>query len=170
MRIEIADGAVHLAHDHHALERRALAAQARAHVGNLLAHGGRRRGLTVRARQHADGGMLDGERIEQPADGLERGQQHARARRLQHECVRQIVDVFRSRAEVHPFQLSGTCTQRLKSGANPILDRLDVVIGAQFERLDRRDIGACGIGGEFLQPRPGRERQARHRGGGRAPA
>ena len=82
MRVEIADGAVHLAEDDDARKRAALALEARGHIGEFLADGGGRGRLSVRSRQHGDCRIAVGERIEQRADGIERRQQQRGARAL----------------------------------------------------------------------------------------
>ena len=105
MRIEIADGAVHLAQDGDALDTGALCVQARGDIGEFLADRGGGRGLAVGARQHRRRGVPRAPASRAVlADGVEHGQQQRRARALQHERIGEVVDVFRRAGKMQPFE------------------------------------------------------------------
>ncbi|KAJ0340484.1 hypothetical protein COL154_014174, partial [Colletotrichum chrysophilum] len=73
---------------------RALALQARHHVGHLLAEGGGRGGLPVGAREHRQLGV-GVRQVAQSGDGLvELRQQHAIACVAQHQRIGEVVDVL----------------------------------------------------------------------------
>jgi hypothetical protein len=62
---------------------------------------------------------------------------------------------------MHPFQLSGACAARLQLAAQPILDRLDIMIGARLDLFDGRDVGCFRIFRERHEEFPRGERQLR---------
>ena len=161
--IEISDGTVHLAEDDHGLQGGALAHKTRLHVGKFLPDRGRGCGLAMGACQHAGRRVLDLERRQCCADRVERRQQQLGARRLQHQGVGEVVDVLGSAAEVHPLQVCGRGAARSELGADPVLDRLHVMVGARLDGLDRGNIGRGRIAGEPLEPLPCRGRQRRQR-------
>ena len=41
---------------------------------------------------------------------------------------------------MHPFEIGGRGAEGVQLAADPILDRLDIVIGAGLDLLDRRDV------------------------------
>ncbi len=161
MRIEIADRAVHLSQDGDARDTGALRVQARGDVGEFLAHRGGGRGLAVGARQHRRRGVPVRQRVEHFADGVEHGQKLRRARALQHECVGEVVDVFRCAREMQPFEFGRGRTLRVEFAAQPNFHRLHVVIGARLDVLDGRGIGAGGVFRQRREQIAGRARQLR---------
>jgi hypothetical protein len=87
-------------------------------------------------------------------------QQHRLARRLEHERIGEVVDVFRGTPEVQPLQMRRVRAARLERIAQPVLDRLDVVVGARLDLLDRGHVGGCRITPHFGQKLARRRRQA----------
>ena len=66
---------------------------------------------------------------------------------------------------MHPFELRGAGASSLELAADPVLHRLDVVIGARLDGLDRRDVGRRRIGRERLEPAArGLRQRGEHRG------
>ena len=152
VRVEIADCAVHLAEHLDALDGGPLTLEPRGDIGELLAHGGRRRGLAVRAREHAGGGMAHRERIERRAERLQGGHEESATRLFQHERVSEIVDVLGGAGEMHPFELRLRGAALLEPAPDPELHRLHVVLGARLDALDGGDVGLLRIRGERLRP------------------
>ena len=110
-------------------------------VRHFLAERRRRRRLAVRVREHRRIGELVRERAEVLDDAIERGQHDLVARPLQHERVTQVVDVFRSAREVDELRDAGDFLVAGEPLLQKVLDRLDVVVGARLDRLDRRAVG-----------------------------
>ena len=133
MRAERAGRAVDLAQVLGALDARQLAAQAVGDHGELLAKRRRRGGLAVGAREHRlalRGARHLGELVRERGRG---GQPHLTHCPLDHERVRQVVDVLGRAREVHEL------AQRLErrpgdARLDDVLDRLDVVDGLPLER------------------------------------
>jgi hypothetical protein len=67
---------------------------------------------------------------------VERRQQHAAARVAEHSCVREVVDVFRGTREMDELERALHLAVARQALLQPVLDRLDVVVGAAFDRLD----------------------------------
>ena len=111
--------------------------------------------------------MPRGHRPQLPDQPVQRGQQHLFARRLQHQRVADVVDVFAGAGEVHELG------RRLEFGAvteaalDPVLDRLDIVVGGLLDVLDRLCVGLGEAHHEAAQ-QPSRglaeRRQLRHAG------
>jgi hypothetical protein len=80
VRVVVADGAVRLALERHALDRGDLPLEPRIDVGHLLAERRRRRGLAVRAREHRHRRVVVRQRAQDAGDAAQRGQQHLAAR------------------------------------------------------------------------------------------
>ena len=114
-------------------------------VQQLLAHGCRRSGLTVRSTEHCNVIGRGSERsycVDQPfhvrndqfvADVFER------------QCVRKIVDVLRRAREVNKFDVRrefGKVSQLL---LYEVLDGLYVVVGGALDRLDARAVSGSEI-------------------------
>jgi hypothetical protein len=135
VRVVIADGTVRLPLEGHALDRCDLALEARVDVGHLLAKRGRRRRLAVRARQHRQRGVGMRQRFESGGDVAKRGQEHLCARFREHHAVREIVDVLRRAREVNEFADPRNLGDACEALLQPILDRLDVVVGRALDRL-----------------------------------
>ena len=85
-------------------------------------------------------------------------QQHGAPRFGEHQPVGEVVDVLRSACEVDELGRPRDLGRRCKALLQPVLDRLDVVIGGPFDRLDALGIGDT----EFC--RGGVEQRARGRG------
>ncbi len=164
MGVVVADRAVHLRQRPHRDDAFARTDQPRQHVRDLLAERGRARGLAVRARQHRHVGQRMRERAQPVVHLVQRGQQHLVARGLQHQRVAGVVDVLAGAGEVH--ELGRALQFRLAAEAllDPVLDRLDVVVGAALDRLDRGGVGLGEVARERLQPRARRRRQRREFG------
>ena len=146
VRIEVAHRAVHLAEQLHARDAFALPLEASGDIGELLADGGGRRRLSVRAREHARIGVAQRERVDPLAERGEHGHEHGAARTLQHEGVGEVVDVLRGRGEMHPLELSGGRAARLELGADPVFDRLTSCLVRDSMRLTASTsvaLGSC---------------------------
>jgi hypothetical protein len=118
---------------------RARAAQAVDEIGELLAERRRRGGLPVGAREHGAAGVPVRRLAQRGDQRVELGQHDAPARVLGHQRVGEVVDVFRGRGEMDEFERSLHLTaaggNAAELRAQPVLDRLDVVIGFSFDRL-----------------------------------
>ena len=119
MRIEIADGPVHLAEDGNAPDSEALDLEARGNVGELLSDRRRRRGLPMRARQHSDFRIAVREPVQRAPQIFQHRQQQGLARVLQHQRVSEIIDILRSARKMHPFQFRRRRAACLQLGAQP---------------------------------------------------
>jgi hypothetical protein len=114
--------------------------QARQHVGDLLAHRGGAGGLAVRAAEH-------GHRGQPPPcaaagqHAVQRRQQHLLARGLQHQRVAGVVDVLAGAGEVHELGGGSSSAWPLKALLDPVLHRLDVVVGGLLDVLDGLRVG-----------------------------
>ncbi len=104
--IVVADGAIHLALDHHGADAFGLPAQAPDKDGKLLANRGRRRGLPMRARQHGNRTVCLCHSLKGIRDGVLAGRQ-GHDTILEHEGVRQVVDVLRGAGKMNEFQQVG---------------------------------------------------------------
>ena len=104
---------------------------------DLLAHGRRRRGLSVGVGEHGDVGELERHRRERVDEGGRAGQPHGLHRILDAHGVGQVVDVLRGAAEVDELGqvLGADVAQRL---LDRVLDGLDVVDG---DGLEHRELG-----------------------------
>jgi hypothetical protein len=91
---------------------------------------------------------------------VQRGQQHLVARALELQRVAGVVDVLAGAGEVDELAGRAQFGPRLELGLDPVLDRLDVVVGGLLDLLDRQRVG---LGEVLHQPeqvgaRAGRER------------
>ena len=144
MRVVVADGAVDLAREHGAeCDGRAL--EADDDVGDLLAQRRRRRRLAVRAREHRQRGMLVRERAQIGDQRRQRRHQHVAARPGDHQVVGEVVDVFRRAGEMDEFGGARDLGHVGEALLQPVLDRLDVVIGRALDRLDPLGVGDAEI-------------------------
>ena len=174
VRVEVADGAVHLRGQHDAVDLLLLAAEARRDDGELLAERGGRGGLTVRVGEHGHGR----ERVRHLGD-LVRHLVLRRAERLQsvaqHEGVGHVVDVLARAAEVH--ELAARRERRARDllldevlhGLHVVVRRLLNVLHAlrvghgeavrdprergRLVRRERRALRQAGVGAERREPR-----------------
>ena len=175
VRVVVADRAVDLAEQADGGDARTGAFEAVDDVGQLLAHRRRRRRLAVRAAHHRHLRELMRQFAQAGADLVERRQHRLVARRLEHQCVRQVVDVFRGAREVDELadlHHLGVVRELL---LDPVFERLHVVVGNGLDllhlgrllraeagdervelghrgRREGRNLGEVGFGGERLEP------------------
>ena len=92
----------------------------------------------MRSRQHRQIDVFSGQRPQSAVQVAHRRQQHTVASLAQHQCVGQIVDVFRRAAEVQEV------TDRIIKFDQPftekVLDRFDIVVRCRFDFLDASGI------------------------------
>ena len=175
MRVVVADRAVDLALQADLGDALAAAFQAMDDVRHLLAQRRRRRRLAMRARHHRQRGVFV-RQIAQAGDCLvQRRQHHLIARRLEHQRVRQIVDVLRRTGEVDELGDAHDLGVVGEFLLDPVFERLHVVVGHRLDFLDlggllrtegrhqlikrsnrrrrkRRNLGEVRLGGERLEP------------------
>ena len=144
-------------------------------VGQLLAHGRRRRGLAVRARHHRQFGELV-RQFAQAGDHLvQRRNEHRVARALEHQRVREVVDVLGGAGKVDEFLDPHHLSVGGELILDPVFERLDVVIGGRLDGFhlggllrpefgnqaielgdgrwrEGRDLGEMRLGGQRLEP------------------
>jgi hypothetical protein len=101
------------------------------------------------AAEHRHVGQPVRQRGHPLGDGIERGQQHVGARRLQHQRMARVVDVLAGAREVHEFGRPREFGIALQAPLEPVLDRLDVVVGGPLDVLDRLGVRS----GEARDPR-----------------
>ena len=134
VRVEVADRAVHLRGHDETVDLGGLTPQAGDDDGKLLADGRRRRGLSVRVREHRDLCPLLRHRRD-----LRRHLVHRRAQDLlavtEHQRVRHVVDVLARAGEVDELAalLERSALHLL---LEKILDRLYVVVRRLLDVLD----------------------------------
>ena len=134
--VVVARRAVHLGQRHDCGDRGVRVAQARCNVGELLAQGRGGCRLAMRARQHGLRRLLVGnarDHIDQP---LQLRQQDLIAGPAEHQGVGGIVDVFRRTRKMDEFRRAGKLRVTGDLVLEPVLDRLDVVIGLALDLLD----------------------------------
>jgi glutathione S-transferase len=103
------------------------------HVGELLAERGRRGRLAVRARDHGLRRVPARKLAQRGDERVQPRQHHLLARLLQHQRVGQVVDVLRGAGEVDEFERALHFPVPAEPGLQPVLDRLDVVVGAALD-------------------------------------
>ena len=140
MGVVVAHRAVHLPGEGHRRDRAPRAPQAVHHVRKLLAERRGRRRLAVGAGEHGRVRELHRERPQRLDHAVERGKQHAVPPFLEHQPVGEVVDVFRSAGEVHELGDANRFRVAGKLLLQPVLDRLDVVVGLGLDRLHLRGI------------------------------
>ncbi len=112
---------------------------------DLLAHGGGRGGLAVRAREHRGVAVLLRELGEGGGDRAELRQPHALDRALHGQGVGGGVDVFARAGEVGQLGEGGEA-QGVEAVAHEVLDGLDVVAGDRLFLFQPGDL----VGAELL--------------------
>jgi hypothetical protein len=157
------------------LAPRAGAAQAVHEVRHLLAERGGARRLPVGAREHCEICVLVGQGAHAGDNLVELGQHYRFARIAQHQRIRKVVDILRRAGEMDELERPLDLPVARQPGLEPVLDRLDVVVGLGLDVLDvpgvafrkardelvHRSDGLCaewpqlfnrGLGGQRLQP------------------
>ncbi len=125
----------------------------------LLAHGRRRRGLTVRAGEHRGVGVLDGELAQLRDHGVERREPDLFDGALHGEGVRGGVDVFARGGEVRELG-DAVESERREPVAHEVLDRLHIVLGDRFLLGQPVDLGLPEVAVEGAQALSCRRRRA----------
>ena len=152
MGVEVAGGAVDLAQHLDLREARARALQPVGDVGHLLAERGGRGGLAVRAREHRPRRRARAASASTPLDdGVDRRQQDAVAATPDHARVGEVVDVLGGAGEVDELGGGGDLGVAGEALAQPVLDRLHVVVGGRLDRLDALGVGEAEGGGGALE-------------------
>ena len=136
MGVVIADCAVDFAQKFLRGKLLDLALQTRQHVGDFFAHRGGRGGLPVRARHHGHGGQRVRHLLQLGGDFAQFGQQHFIARLVQHQGVRQVVDVFAGAGKVDEFAHGMHFGVGGKALFEPVFNRFHVVVGGGFYGFD----------------------------------
>jgi hypothetical protein len=136
VRVVVADRAVRLALERHALDRRDLPLEARVDVGHLLAERRRCRRLAMRAREHRQRGVRVRERLERRRDVAQRRQQDRPSRLGERDAVREVVDVLGRAREMDELGDARDLFDGRESFPQPVFDGLDVVVGRALDRLD----------------------------------
>ena len=134
------------------------------HVGDLLAQRRRRGRLTVGARHHRQFGVGVGQFAQAGDHLVEHRQHHLITRGLEHQRVREIVDVFRRAGKVDEFGNAHHFGVIGQLFFDPVFERLDVVIGRLFDVLDLGCLGRAEIGKQPVERRKGRRRKRRNLG------
>ena len=140
VRLEAARGAVELAERRHVAHLARLAREPEGEVRPLLAHGRRRRGLAVRARQHGHVRESLGRVRAARYEAEHRGQHDLAARLVDHERVGQVVHVLARAGKVQ--ELGGRRELAHAGGRHglleKVLDGLDVVVRRRLDGLHAR--------------------------------
>jgi hypothetical protein len=97
--------------------------------------------LAVRARQHRRERQAARHVGERAADLVQQRQQHVGAGRLQHQAVAGVVDVLAGAGEVHELADRLQLGVVVEAAAQPVLDRLHVVVGGALDFLDGLRVG-----------------------------
>ena len=127
--------AVELAQDGRGRERVELAFETDGEDRHLLADGGGRGRLAVRAREHRHRGVLACEPGHRIAQRAHRRQQDPGAGIGEHQRVREVVDVLRRAREVDELAGGGELGQACHPLPNEVLDRLHVVVRLALDGL-----------------------------------
>jgi hypothetical protein len=106
----------------------------------------------MRAREHRPVRLAACERGELGGALLEH-EDEAAARLTEEPRVAQIVDVLRGAAEVHELEGGFTRSRGRKLLAHVVLDRLDIMIDARLDGLDRRRAVRIRLAGDLTRPR-----------------
>jgi hypothetical protein len=156
VRVVIADRTVHLCQQHHTLDAVGRCGESHRYVGEFLAHRGGAGRLPVRTRQHRQ--IRVPVRLIPQLDmyGVQAARQH-RTATLEHQCVRDIVDVFRRAREMDEF--GGAAQSGTLAPPDEVLDRLDVVIRLRFYGLDFNAVFDTEVSHKLLQSARGSVRQ-----------
>ena len=120
-------------------------------VRHLLAERRRRRRLAMCAREHRHRSVPPRERAKRVDQALQARQHHRLARLAQHQGPGEIVDILGSAGEVHELQRRLRLLVRPELRAQPVLDRLHVVIGLGLDLLDVLGVGFGELLGEAAQ-------------------
>ena len=133
MGIVVADRTVDLAEQGNFRDLFFLALQSCDDIRHLLADGRWRSRLSMGTREHRKGGVLMRHCTDCIDYLLQFGQKHTVAAVTQHECMAEVVDIFRGTGEMDEFidglELGSSGDFLLEK----IFDRLDVVIGGALD-------------------------------------
>ena len=145
--------------------------QARGHIGELFAHGGRRGGLAVGAAEHGHVGVGAGHAAQLAQHALQRWQQHVGACGLQLQSMAGVVDVFAGAGKVdelhHGGQLLAHGTGQISALAlrlDPIFHRFDIVIGGFLNVFDGDGISGAKVRHQCTQMGAGSRAEGRKLG------
>jgi glutathione S-transferase len=110
------------------------------------------------AREHRQFGMAVREFAQQRVNAAQTALQHEAAA-LQHQRVRDVVDVLGRAGEVDELRRVGQCRYVLRAAPDEVFHRSDVVVGLGFDRLDLGAVLDVEIGDQLAQARLGLARQ-----------
>ena len=99
----------------------------------------------MRARQHRQVGMAVRQLPQRLDDAVDGRQHHFVAGRAQHQRMRGVVDVLGSAGEMDELAGGGHFGITGQALLEEVFDRLDVVIGPAFLRLDRLGVGIAEV-------------------------
>ena len=161
MGVVVAHSAVDLAQQFHPRQGCTGALQAIGDIGHLLAQGGRRSGLTVGAREHGNGGLGMRHVAQLLHQRIQRRQQHRVAAIGQRQRPGQVVDVLGGTGKVDELTRGAHLLDISSALAQPVFDRLHIMIGLRLDGLDARAIGLGELLHQIAQQRDsgGRERR-----------
>ena len=149
--VEVARGPAELGRERHRAQLRQLGVQPLDEDVELLAEAGRRGRLAVSAREHRDRLPLARLGVELLQNGGQRGLEHLGPGLLQRKRQSGVVDVLRGQAEVDVLA-PGLQAELVELFFEPVLDRLDVVVGDFLDVLDPLGVGRVEAGVELAQP------------------
>ena len=140
VRVEVADGAVHLGVELHGLDGFDHARQTDGDVCHFLTDGRGARGLTVRAGEHRNVGPLVCVPGDRRVNAFEfRNERFAAGG--QHQSVARVVDVFARAGKVHEFARLGEFRIVRDFTLDPVFHGLHVVVRRGFDCLDFFAVG-----------------------------
>ena len=139
--VVIAHRAIHFGHDLHSGNALDHSLQAHHHVGQFLADSGGAGGLAMGAAEHGHASMQVRHLAQLADDAVQSGQHDLVATGAQLQGVAGVVDVFAGAGKVHKLGRVFQFGARFEFGLDPVLDRLDVVVGVFLEILDGSAVG-----------------------------
>ena len=151
MRVVVAHRAVDLAEYGDSGNALACPFQAMHHVGHFLAQRAGRGSLAMGAAQHRHFGKLVRMFAHAFDHSIQRGQHHLIAAVFQHQRVGEVVDIFRGAGKVDELQLVSSVLVVCQLLAQPVFNRLHIVIGAALDGFDLLGIGFTKLRGELVQ-------------------
>ena len=138
--IEVTSRSAEFAADGHGLQQPYLLLQAIGEYPHLFSQPCGRGRLSVRPCQHAHLAPFFGLLANLVDDALQGGQDRVFQAFLEHQRLGGVVDVLRSKPEVHEF-LEALQAPFLETGLDEVFHRLHIVVGGLFDFLDFLGIG-----------------------------
>ena len=141
MGVVVADCAIHFGQQGYCGNLGPCSNQAHHYIGNFLANSGRAGGLTVGPAQHRFCCIGLRHLAHLGNQFVQRGEQNQVAAAFELQRVTGVVDVFTGTGKVHKLACFLKLGPGFKFGFDPVLDRLDVVVGGFLNFLDRQGVG-----------------------------